>query len=85
MRAWLKGVIVAGLLLGAGLTLLGVLARWWPALDMVNNGLLFMTVGAIALLCLALAARDWRLRSRRDQCHAGHRRAAGRCRRRRAG
>jgi endonuclease/exonuclease/phosphatase (EEP) superfamily protein YafD len=28
---------------------------------MVNNGLLFMTVGAIALLCLALAARDWRL------------------------
>ena len=61
MRAWLKGVIAAGLLLGAGLTLLGVLARWWPALDMVNNGLLFVTVGAIALLCLALAARDWRL------------------------
>ena len=61
MRAWLKGVIVAGLLLGAGLTLLGVLARWWPALDIVNNGLLFVTVGAIALLCLALAARDWRL------------------------
>jgi endonuclease/exonuclease/phosphatase (EEP) superfamily protein YafD len=61
MRARLKEVVVAGLLLGAGLTLLGVLARWWPALDMVNNGLLFMTVGAVALLCLALAARDWRL------------------------
>lgn len=61
MRAWLKGVIVAGLLVGASLTLLGVLARWWPALDLVNNGLLFVTVGAIALLCLALAARDWRL------------------------
>jgi endonuclease/exonuclease/phosphatase (EEP) superfamily protein YafD len=61
MKAWLKGVTVAGLLLGAGLTLLGVLARWWPALDLVNNGLLFVTVGAIALLCLALAAHNWRL------------------------
>ena len=63
MRDWLKGVIVAGLLVGAGLTLLGALARWWPALALVNNGLLFVTVGAIALLCLALAARDGRLLS----------------------
>lgn len=61
MRAWLKGLIVAGLLVGAGLTLLGLLERWWPALDIVNNGLLFVTAGAVVLLCLAIAARDWRL------------------------
>lgn len=61
MRAWLNGLTVAGLVVGAGLTLLGLLARWWPPLDLVNNGLLFVTVGAIALFCLALAARDWRL------------------------
>lgn len=61
MRAWLKGLTVAGLIVGAGLTLLGLLARWWPTLDLVNNGLLFVTAGAIALLCLALASRDWRL------------------------
>lgn len=61
MRAWLKGLIVAGLVVGACLTLLGLLARWWPPLDLVNNGLLFVTVGAIALLCLAIATRNWRL------------------------
>lgn len=61
MRSWLKGLIVAGLVLGAGLTLSGLLARWWPALDIVNDGLPFTTVGTIALLTLAAAARDWRL------------------------
>jgi endonuclease/exonuclease/phosphatase (EEP) superfamily protein YafD len=61
MRAWLKGLTVAGVVVGAGLTLLGLLARWWPALDIVNNGLLFVTAGALVLVCLALALRDWRL------------------------
>jgi endonuclease/exonuclease/phosphatase (EEP) superfamily protein YafD len=61
MRFGLKGLIVAGLLLGAGFTLLGLLARWWPALDIVNNGLLFVVAGAILLLGLAALARDWRL------------------------
>ena len=61
MRAWLKGLVVAGLLVGAGLTLLGLLARRWPALDIVNNGLLFITAGAILLLGFAALARDWRL------------------------
>ena len=61
MRFWLKGLIVAGLLFGAGFTLLGLLARWWPALDIVNNGLLFVVAGSILLLGLAALARDWRL------------------------
>jgi endonuclease/exonuclease/phosphatase (EEP) superfamily protein YafD len=61
MRAWLKGLIVAGVVVGAGLTLLGLLARIAPALDLVNNGLPFVTAGALVLLCLALAVRDRRL------------------------
>lgn len=61
MRAWLNGLIVAGLLVGAGLTLFGLLAHVWPALDIVNNGLPFVTAGALLLLVLAVLARDWRL------------------------
>lgn len=61
MRAWLKGLILAGIAVGAGLTLLGLLARWWPPLDLVNNDLLFVTAGTLVLVGLALAARDWRL------------------------
>lgn len=61
MRCWLKGLIATGLLLGASLTLLGLLARWWPALDIVNNGLLFVVAGTILLLALAALTHDWRL------------------------
>jgi hypothetical protein len=61
IRAWLKGLIVAGVVVGASLTLLGLLARIVPALDIVNNGLLFVTAGALVHVCLALALRDWRL------------------------
>ncbi len=61
MKSWLKGLIVAGLVLGAGLTVLGLLARWWSPLDLVNDGLPFTTLGAIVLLALAAATRDWRL------------------------
>ena len=49
MRAWLKGLVVAGVVGGAGLTLLGLLARWWPALDLVNSGLLFVTASRSCL------------------------------------
>jgi endonuclease/exonuclease/phosphatase (EEP) superfamily protein YafD len=36
---------------------LGVLARWYLALDIVNNGLPFLAAAGIALLALAFAAR----------------------------
>jgi len=61
MRSWLKGLIVAGLVLGACLTLLGLLARWWSPLDIVNDGLPFTALGGIVILVLAALARDWRL------------------------
>lgn len=34
----LKALAKAGLVIGAILTLIGLLARWLPALDIVNNG-----------------------------------------------
>lgn len=58
---WLKTFIVAAIVLGASLTGLGLSARWWPALDIVNNGLPFVAGGAILLLCLAALTRAWRL------------------------
>lgn len=61
MKSWLKGLIVAGLVLGAGFTVLGLLARWWSPLDLVNDGLPFTALGAIVLLVLAAATRGWRL------------------------
>jgi endonuclease/exonuclease/phosphatase (EEP) superfamily protein YafD len=61
MTSCLKALIVAGVVLGASLSGLGLSARWWPALDIVNNGLPFVAGGAILLLCLAALTRDWRL------------------------
>jgi len=61
MRFWLKGLSVAGVLLGASLTGLGLLTQCWPALDIVNNGLPFVTTGALLVLGLAAFTRDWRL------------------------
>jgi len=62
MRApWLKTFIVAAIVLGASLTVLGLLAQWWPALDIVNNGLPFVAAGAVLILGLAAVTRDWRL------------------------
>ena len=58
---WLKTFIVAGIVLGTSLTVLGLLAQRWPALDIVNNGLPFVAAGAIVLFGLALLVRDWRL------------------------
>ena len=45
---------------GLALTGLGRLAQWWPALDLVNNGLPVLAAGAIALCTLAVVTRDWR-------------------------
>src|SRR3972149_4023293 len=62
MRApWLKTFIVAAIVLGASLTVLGLLAQWWPALDIVNNGLPFVAAGAVLILGLAAVTRDCRL------------------------
>jgi endonuclease/exonuclease/phosphatase (EEP) superfamily protein YafD len=61
MTSWLRGLIVACVLLGACLTGLGLLAQWWPALDLVNNGLPFVAAGAVLILGLAAVTQDWRL------------------------
>ncbi|MBC8013807.1 MAG: hypothetical protein H7X74_06990 [Methyloceanibacter sp.] len=61
MTSWLKGLIVAGVVLGASLTVLGLCAQWWPALDIVNNGLPFVAAAAVLVLGLAALTRDWRL------------------------
>jgi len=53
----LKAAVIAGLVLGTALLALGVLARWYPALDIINNGLPVLAVGGIALLALAFAVR----------------------------
>jgi endonuclease/exonuclease/phosphatase (EEP) superfamily protein YafD len=47
MRTWLRRLAVAGLLLGTLLTGLGLLAPWWPAVDIVNNGLPLLILGAL--------------------------------------
>ena len=53
-----KPLATAGLVIGAILTLLGLLARWFPALDIVNNGLPFLLAGTLFVLILAALARS---------------------------
>ncbi len=60
MIAWLRVLVGAGIALGLVLTGLGSLAQWWPALDIVNNGLPALAAGAIALFLLAIITREWR-------------------------
>jgi endonuclease/exonuclease/phosphatase (EEP) superfamily protein YafD len=57
MRTWLGRLAVAGLLLGALLTGLGLLAPWWPSVDIVNDGLPFLILGALFVFGLACLAR----------------------------
>jgi len=61
MSKILRVIVAACLALGAALTALGVLANWYPALDIVNDGLPFLATGALALLALAFATRGRRL------------------------
>ncbi len=57
MSKVLKAVVVAGLVAGTALTALGMLATWYPAFDIVNNGLPFLAAGVLALLALAFVTR----------------------------
>lgn len=57
MSKLLKVIIVLGLAAGAVLLVLGVAARWYPAFDIVNNGLPVLVVGGIVLLAFAFAVR----------------------------
>jgi hypothetical protein len=54
----LKALAKAGLVIGAILTLIGLLARWLPALDIVNNGLPFLLAGTLMVLILAAITRS---------------------------
>ena len=54
----LKALAKAGLVLGAIVTLIGLLARWFPALDIVNNGLPFLLAFTLIVASLAAAARS---------------------------
>jgi len=58
MSVVVKPLAFAGLVVGAIATLLGLLARWLPALDIVNNGLPFLLAGTVFLLILAALARS---------------------------
>ncbi len=58
MPSFVKTLAKAGLGIGASLTLLGLAARWLPALDIVNNGLPFLIAGLFAMIVLAAAARS---------------------------
>jgi endonuclease/exonuclease/phosphatase (EEP) superfamily protein YafD len=60
MIAWLRLLAGLGLVFGAVLTGLGWLAQWWPALDLINNGLPLLAAGTVVLFGLALLVRDWR-------------------------
>jgi endonuclease/exonuclease/phosphatase (EEP) superfamily protein YafD len=58
MSSPVKVLAKAGLAASAVLTLIGLLARWFPALDIVNNGLPFLLAGTLIVALLAAAARS---------------------------
>ncbi len=60
MIGWLRVLVGLGIALGLVLTGLGWLARWWPALDLVNNALPALVAGTLVLFALALITRHWR-------------------------
>jgi endonuclease/exonuclease/phosphatase (EEP) superfamily protein YafD len=57
MSSPVKALAKIGLAASAVLTLIGLLARWFPALDIVNNGLPFLLAGTVIVTLLAAAAR----------------------------
>jgi len=57
----LRLLAIAGIAAGLTFTVLGWLAHWFPALDVINNGLPFLVAGAGLALLLALVTRSWSL------------------------
>ncbi len=57
MSKTLRVIVAAGLIFGAALAALGVLANWYPPFDIVNDGVPFLAAGALALMALAFATR----------------------------
>ncbi len=55
MSKLLRAIVAAGLVVGVALLALCVFANWYPALDIVNDGLPFLAAGTVALLALAFA------------------------------
>jgi endonuclease/exonuclease/phosphatase (EEP) superfamily protein YafD len=58
---WLRAITAASILFSALLTPLGLLAPWWPALDIVNNGMPHLLAGALLAFGLACLIRERRL------------------------
>jgi endonuclease/exonuclease/phosphatase (EEP) superfamily protein YafD len=58
MPSVLKALVKAGLVIGAVLTLIGLMARWFPALGIVNNGLPFLLAGTLIVALLAAFPRS---------------------------
>lgn len=56
-----RPLVIAGIAAGLTLTVFAWLANWWPALDVINNGLPLLGAGAVLVLLLALITRSWRL------------------------
>ena len=61
MASWLRLLVVAGLVFGFVMTALGRLAHWFPLFDVFNNAIPAIAAGAVGLVVLSLATRDWRL------------------------
>jgi endonuclease/exonuclease/phosphatase (EEP) superfamily protein YafD len=58
MPSLVKALAKAGLAISAAVTLIGLFARWFRALDIVNNGLPFLLAGTVIVVVLATAARS---------------------------
>ncbi|MBJ6126815.1 endonuclease/exonuclease/phosphatase family protein [Microvirga splendida] len=61
MRILFSRAVDVGLSLGSGATVAGLLAPWWPALELINHFRPFLILGAGLLLALALGLHAGRL------------------------
>jgi hypothetical protein len=62
MSKALRVIVAAGLIFGAALSALGVLANWYPPFDIVNDGVPFLAAGAALAGHAAMAVRADRQR-----------------------
>lgn len=61
MRALSSDLIDAGLSLGTAVTVAGLLAPWWPVLELINHFRPFLALGMGLLLALSIGLRPRRL------------------------